>query len=78
MSINVKKSEKSDTKAENYPILLEATISDLVILATQETESYVVGTVVVTGGIYDVGYYSQAWSIDSFAPYTGTITLEND
>ena len=71
------KSEKArkDNGLE-YPALMIGAVSGVVVLM----RGYARGTVVHKSGstVHDIGEYSSTWSMESFEPFTGTITLSND
>ena len=72
------KSIKKDCNQEveyNYPLLMESTKTQTIVLMTD----YGVG-VVVNGGTNNnkVGFYFTKWNMSNFKPYCGKVTLIND
>lgn len=59
----------------SYPCLMEHNTKTHVVLFTSNG----VGNVVQTdSNNISLGYHSNAWLMNTFRPYVGTITLEND
>ena len=72
--IKVKIGEKDTYRPIKYPIIMMSTISNLLVFFTNNEK----GTVIRGNSTYEVGHYSASWSLESFKPFNGTITLEND
>lgn len=64
-----------DTQEIKYPCLMEGKLTNMVVLFIAPRD----GTVVYTGdSIWNEGFYTNTWHMDSFTPFNGTITLENE
>lgn len=70
---------EEEKKELPFPKLMKSTVKELVILATGNTEEYIVGTAVYSNGHHAVtlGYRSSTWMSEIFEDFDGTIELSN-
>jgi hypothetical protein len=57
-----------------FPCLLVSQGSDIIVLFTEDST----GTVVSGNGAYRVGEFCKTWNMNTFKPFSGTVTLSND
>ena len=63
---------KTELKERSYPWLGEGD-NGLIVLFTQKKK----GVVIVGSPLYVVGYQVSSWIMDTFKPFTGSVTLSN-
>ena len=76
MKITVK-TVTEDTTVE-YPILMKAKNSQLIVLFGREGEGTIIKCFHYTKENYKVGEYRTTWQMENFEPFTGTVLLENN
>lgn len=66
---------KKDSESElQFPCLMIAEEPRIIVLFTCLKK----GTVVVRNNYWDVGHYSENWTMSQFSSFKGKITLENE
>ena len=61
------------TNEKPYPKLMKSIFDQMIVLMVADGK----GTVIIPIGTYQVGHFSNNWSMDSFKDYNETITLQN-
>lgn len=71
------KSEVKNLSEKNelpFPKLMANDDGNVIILAIAKSNENIYG-IVVGGGLWRVGYYSEVWATDSFTDFYGSVTL---
>lgn len=67
--------KENETKKEiKFPCLMIGKDTGFIVLFDKKGH----GLVMNHNNFYDIGYYSNAWDMDSFEPFNGTIELSNN
>lgn len=70
------KANRDTPHVDRYPYIGITGDADTEIIVLFERHDE--GTVIYSVGLYPIGHYSTFWVEDTFTPYDGKITLENE
>lgn len=72
MKVTINKgNDKVETKP--YPKLMKSNAGSVLLMVSEGC-----GVVLVKGGYYPVGYYSNGWACNLFEDFEGEVVLKND
>jgi len=75
--IEIKSTQQTEKKQIEYPIIMKALTSDLLVLFVSSDGQFGEGVALKGNDVHETGELISDWLISSFRKYNGTLELKN-